>query len=223
MIESRQPGTRRHRNPEFLPQPLAAELQLLDRRGDHVLDDHQARVRGDDQPLGRNQAMRHVARVLVQQRDGRDQLTNQAQCRVDVELQPALVRYAQDVGETRALDVVGDDRKSGRRDLDAVDAPHASVVRMPEVRQSRAAFAQRELERRHGGERRADAKDLQQLAGRAVGRDNAITNTVAEQSGLGTIVGHGDLAHRSAPAKCNGCTISPSRSSPAHKCRVGSN
>ena len=192
MIEARQPGARRHRDPELLPQPLAAELQLLDRRGDDVLDDHQPRVRRHDQPLGRDQAVRDVARVLVQQRDGRHQLANQAERGVDVELQAALLRDAQDVGEPRALDVIGDDREPRRRHLHAIDAAHARVIGMAEVRQPRGALAQRELERRHRRQRRPDAKDLQQLAGRAVGRDDAVADAVAEQRRLRTVVGHGE-------------------------------
>ena len=105
------PGRGRHRDAELLPQPLAAELQLLDRRSEHVLDDHQPRVRRDDEALGRDQSVRGVARVLVQQRDGGHQLTNQAERGVGVQLQAALVRDAQHVREPRALDVIGDDRQ----------------------------------------------------------------------------------------------------------------
>ena len=113
MIEARQPGARRHRDAELLPQPIAAELQLLDGGAEHVLDDDQARVRRDDQPFGRDQAVRDVARVLVQQRDRRHELANQAERRVDVELQVALVRDAQDVGQPRAFDVIRHDREPG--------------------------------------------------------------------------------------------------------------
>ena len=37
VIEARQSGARRHRDSEVLPQPIAAELQLLDRGAEHVL------------------------------------------------------------------------------------------------------------------------------------------------------------------------------------------
>ena len=105
------PGARRHRDAELLPQPLAAELQLLDRGAEHVLDDHQPRVRRHDEPLRRDQTVRDVARVLVQHGDRRHQLPDQAERGVDVELQVALVRDAQDVGEPRAFDVIGHDRE----------------------------------------------------------------------------------------------------------------
>ena len=97
MIEARQAGARRHRDAELLPQPIAAELQLFDGRRHHVLDDHQARMRGDDHALGRDQSVRDFARVLVQQRHGGNELADQAQRGVDVELQVALVRDTQDV------------------------------------------------------------------------------------------------------------------------------
>ncbi len=60
--------------------------------------------------LGRDQPVRDFARVLVQQGHRRHELTNQAERRVDVELQVPLVRDTQDVRQPRALDVVGDDR-----------------------------------------------------------------------------------------------------------------
>ena len=181
MIEPRQPGARRHRDPELLPETLARELELLDRGAEHVLDDHEPCVRRDDQALRRDQAVRDLAGVLVHQRDGRHQLSNQAQRRIDVELQIALAGGPQHVREPRAFDVVGDNRQAGRGNLDAVDAADPGVVGVAEVREPRRALAQRELERGHRGERRADAQDLEQLAGRTVGRDDAVTETVAEQ------------------------------------------
>src|SRR5438105_3113905 len=39
MIEARQTCAWRHRDAELLPQPIAAVLQLLDRRTEHVLED----------------------------------------------------------------------------------------------------------------------------------------------------------------------------------------
>ena len=146
MIEARQPGARRHRDAELLPEPIAAELQLLDRGAEHVLDDHEPRVRGDDQPLGRDQAVRDVARVLVQHGDRRHELADQAQRGVDVELQLLLLRDAQDVGEPRAFEMIRHDRQRGRRRHRAIDAAHARVVGVAEIRQPRGALAQREFE-----------------------------------------------------------------------------
>jgi hypothetical protein len=134
MIESRQAGARRHRNTEFLPQPLTAELQLLDGRGQYVLDDHQTRVRRDDQSLGRQESVCDLACVLVQQRDGGYELADQAQRSIDIELQISLVRDAKDVGEPRAFNVVGHDRQARPRHRDPIDAAYARVVGVPEVR-----------------------------------------------------------------------------------------
>ena len=90
MIESRRAGARRQRDAQVLPQTLAVVLQLLDRRSQHVLGNHQPRVRRDDQTLGRDQAMRDVAGILVQERNRRHQLTNQAQRRAQIEMEPPL-------------------------------------------------------------------------------------------------------------------------------------
>ena len=88
MIEPGDAGARRHRDPQVVPQPLARELQLLHRRSEHVLDDDEAGARRDDQPLGRDEAVRDVACILVQQRDRGHELAQQAQRRVEIERQP---------------------------------------------------------------------------------------------------------------------------------------
>ena len=189
MIEARQPGARRHGDAEVLPQPIAAELQLLDRGAEHVLDDDEPRVRRHDEPFGRQEAVRDVARVLVEHGDRRHELPNQAERRVDVELQAALVRDAQDVGEPRALDVVRHDRQRRGGRHPAVDAAHARVVGVAEIREARGALAQRELERRHGEQRRAQPENLQQLTRGAVGGHHAFADAVGEQRGFGVIAG----------------------------------
>jgi hypothetical protein len=76
-----------------------------------VLDDDEACVGRDDEPFGRDEAVRHVTRIFVKDRNRGDQLTNQAQCRVDIDLQAQLARDPQDVGEPRALAVVGHNRQ----------------------------------------------------------------------------------------------------------------
>ncbi len=67
----------------------------------------------------------------------------------------------------------------------AIDAAHARVVGVAEIREARGALAQRELERRHGSQRRAQAQDLQQLTGRGVGGDHAFADAVGKQRGFG--------------------------------------
>ena len=189
MIEAREAGARRHGDAEILPQPIAAELQLLDGGAQHVLGDHEPRVRRHDETFGRQEAVRDVAGVLVQHGNGRHELANQAQRRVDVELEAALVRDAQDVGQARALDVVRHDRERRGGRHPTVDAADAGVVGVAEIREAGGAFAQRELERRHGEQRRPQPENLQQLARRAVGRDHALADAVGEQRGFGVIAG----------------------------------
>ena len=209
VIEARQPGARRHRNPELLPEPFAAELQLFDRGREHVLHDHQSRVRRHHEPLGRNQAVRDFAGVLVQQRDGRNELTNQAERGVDVELEVPLVGHAQNVREPRAFDVIRHDRQPGAGHLHAVDAPHARIVGVPEVGQPRRALAQRELERRHRGQCRSDAENLQQFARRAIGGDNALAKAIAEKRSFGPFVWERYGCHGGPGLR--GATIGPDR------------
>ena len=192
MIEPRRAGALRQRDAEFLPQLLAGVLELLDGGAEHVLGDHEPRVRRHDQALRPDQAVRDVARVLVQERDRGHQLANEAQRRVDVELQVPLGRDAQNLGQPRPLDVVRHDRETARIAIDAADA---RVVCVTEVGEARRAFAQRELERRNRQERGPQAEDLKQVAGRVVDRDDAIPQTIGEQRRFRTLGGHGDSAH----------------------------
>src|SRR5262245_13087263 len=156
-------------------------------------------MRRDDGPLGRDQAVRNLARVLVQERDGRHQLANQAERSVDVELQVALVGDAKDVGKARALDVIGNDRESWTGDLHAIDAPDTRVVGVAEVGQPRGTLSQRKLERRHIRHRRAYAENLQQLASRAVGGDHTLAETVTKERGFGPFIRNWYGSHGGPP------------------------
>ena len=183
----------RDRDPQLVPQALAVVLQLFDRRPHHVLDDDDPRAGGDDQALGRDQAMRDVTRVLVQQRDRRHELPEQAQRGVQIELQTALRGDAQHVRQPDSFDVVRDDREPGRV---AVDAPDPRVVRVPEIREPRRALAQGELEGGHGQQLRTHPQDLQQIAGRGVDRDDAVAEAVGEERRFGLIGGRGHGCHK---------------------------
>ncbi len=223
MIEPRHAGAWRHRDSELLPEPIAAELQLLDGCRQHVLDDHEARVRRHDQPLRSDETVRDLARVLMQQRDRRHELANQAECRVDVELEVALVRHPQHVGQSRTFNVIRHDREPGAGHLDTIDTSHTRVVGMSEVRQPGSAFAQREFERRHCRQRRPDAKNLQQLAGRAVRGDDALAKAVAKERSFWPFVGERYGCH--GGPRLRGATIGPDRTrflgSPPSRCNCG--
>ncbi len=161
-----------------------------------MLHDHQSRVRRHHEALGRNQPVRDLAGVLVQQRHRRHELPDEAERRVDVELKAPLVRDAQDVREPRPLDVVRDDGEAGPWDLDSIDATDARVVGVSEVGQSRRALAQCELEGWHGRQGGPNPEDLQELAGRAVCRDDTFAEPVAEERGFRPIVGRGTVVMR---------------------------
>jgi hypothetical protein len=78
---------------------------------------------------------------------------------------------------------------------------------MTEIRQAGRPLAQRELERRHGGQRGTKAKDLQQLTRRTIGRDDAFTETVGKKRGFRSIVGR-EAGHDNATL-CNDRTNAP--------------
>ena len=159
VIEARQTGARRHRDAELLPQAIASELQLFDRGAEHVLHDDEACVRRDNQSFRCDESMGNIARVLVQDGDRGHQLTNEAERRVDVDLQALVFGNTEDVGQPSPLEVIGDDRERGRRRHRAVDASDADVVGVPEVCQAGGALAQRKLERGNGGQRRDGAAE----------------------------------------------------------------
>ena len=70
-----------------------------------------------------------------------------------------------------------------------IDAPHTRVVGVPEIREPRGALAQRELERRHRQQLRAQAENLQQIAARAVHGHDAVAETIGEERRLGALGG----------------------------------
>ena len=151
--------------------------------------------------------MGHIARVLVQDRHGRDQLSNEAQRRIDIELQLFLVRDAKNVRQPSALDMIRHDRERGGRRHRAIDAADASVVCVPEVRETGGSLTERELKRRDGGQCRPQPQDLQQLACGTVSRDDACTETVGKKRRFRSIVrrktGHGN------GTQCNDKTNAP--------------
>ena len=83
--------------------------------------------RGDDQPLGGNPAVRDVRHVLVQHRDRRHQLAQQAQRRIDVERHVGGFGKAQHLGEAQAGGDVGHQRQRRGRIFQPFDAADAAV------------------------------------------------------------------------------------------------
>ena len=157
-----------------------------------MLRDHESRVRGDDQTFRGNGAVGDITGILVEQRDRRHQLPNQAQCRVQVERQPPLRRDPQDLRQPRSLGMI---RHDGEPAGLTIDAAHARVIGVPEVGQARRALPQGELERRDREQLRPQAENLQQVPRGAVDRDHASTETVGEKRRLGTLHGGGHPVH----------------------------
>ena len=78
----------------------------------------------------------------------------------------------------------------------AIDAPDARVIGVPEIRETRRALAQRELEGRHRQQLRAHPQDLQQIARRGVDRHDAIAEAVGEERRFGLVGSRGHGCHK---------------------------
>jgi hypothetical protein len=172
-----------------------------------VFDDDEAGVGSDDQAFGRDQPVRDVARVFMKHGNGRHQLANQAQRGVDIQLQLLLLRNPQNVRQPRAFKMIRDDRERRGGCHRAVHAADARVICVPEVRQAGGSLAKRELERGDGGQRRPQPQNLQELAGRAVSRDDAFTKTVGKKRRFRAIIRR-KAGHDNA-TQCNRRTNAP--------------
>ena len=64
-IELRPGAGTRQRNAERLPVLLVGVMELIECRAQHVLDEHQTRLRRDDDALGANRAVTDVRHLLV--------------------------------------------------------------------------------------------------------------------------------------------------------------
>ena len=69
----------------------------------------------------------------------------------------------------------------------AIDAADARVIGVAEIGEPRRALAQRELERRHREQLRADPENLQQVARGGVDRDDAVAEAVGEERRFGLV------------------------------------
>ncbi|PYR33672.1 MAG: hypothetical protein DMF93_24805 [Acidobacteria bacterium] len=180
MIERRGPARAGQRHAQLLPVAFARELQLAERGAEHVLDHHDARGRRDDDPLGRDRAVRDVARLFVQHRHRGHDLPQQAERRVDVERHGRMLGEREHLGEAHAGGDVGDEDERRRRILEPFDAADVRVAAVPERAQMADALAQRELE---GGDRRqlaAQAQELDRLVPHWIGRPPPHAKTVRE-------------------------------------------
>ena len=110
------------RNPQLFPVTLRRVAQLLQRRTQYVLHDDGTGVRRDDDTFGADGTVRDIARTFVQRGDRRDDLLNQALCRVDVDRDRAPVIRGQKVGKSHAAREPGHHRQGGGGFAEAVDA-----------------------------------------------------------------------------------------------------
>jgi hypothetical protein len=77
MIEAYRTASWFSGDPILAPQLFRAAPQLLDRCAERLLGDRDPGLRRHDQPLRRDQSVRHVRRVLVEHRRCREQLSDE--------------------------------------------------------------------------------------------------------------------------------------------------
>ena len=161
------------------------EPKLLEGRSQDVLDNNEARIRGDDESLGAEGAVGHVARVFVEQRHGRDELPDQRERGVDVQRQLALFGKVENLRQTHAGDALGDERQRGAV-LQAIDASDASVIRMTKIRQATDALAQCELERRNRRQVRAETQEFERVGAGGVRNVAPLTQWILKHDACGS-------------------------------------
>ncbi len=138
-------------------------MELLECRTQYVVDEHQPRLRRDDDALGTNRAVTDVRHLLVQKRECMNELTNETECGVGLDGEHARFGEGENLRETRSLHVLGDDGERGPGRANPLDAPHAAVMLRLERGQPADAIAQRKLKRGDRGEFLAKRKQLERL------------------------------------------------------------
>ena len=89
-----------------------------------MLRDDDARVRRDDDALGRERAVRGPGRSVVQRRDRGNELPHETQRGVDVEIEPVALGHGEHVRQPRASRMLGHERER-RAAVETIDPPHA--------------------------------------------------------------------------------------------------
>ncbi len=123
--------------------------------------------------------MRDVPGVLVEHRDGGDELADETQRGVDVELEARGGGDFEDARQPRALRGLGDQGER-RAAVHAVDAPDAGVVAVTEVGQPADPLAQHELEGLRADERVAEPQEFEGLRPGRVDGPEADSEPVGE-------------------------------------------
>ena len=111
----------------------------------------------------RSGAMRAVSDscMVVQSRDGREELPNEIQRRVQVEDPAGALDIRQDIDQPIAGDAIGHERNGAALVVEPVDLSDAGKGRMVKIREPRDPLAQRELERGNVGDLVAKTQNFQ--------------------------------------------------------------
>ena len=103
-------------------------MKLIECRAKHVLDEDEPRLRRDDDALGSNGAMTDIRHLLMQEREGVNQLADQAERGVGLNREQTRFRERENLRKTHALHVLGHDGEGGAGLANPFHAAHAAVV-----------------------------------------------------------------------------------------------
>ena len=189
VVEPRDAGARRHRHAQVLPQPLAAVAELLDRRAEHVLDDHDARAgvmtmrSGASAPCETSRAFWWSIAIAGHE------LADEAQRGVDVQIETRRARPPRGCATAARPAGLSETRPSVVPPSSAVDAADARVVGVAEVGQPADPLAEHELEGlRADAARVSMRRNLEGLAAPSGRRGGADSEPVGELGEAGLFI-----------------------------------
>ncbi len=153
--------------------------------------------------------MGDIAIRLVEPRNRRHDLPDEADCGIDVEIQSPRRGACEQFRETEALQPVGYQTERGIPVDEPLHRPRLREVRMAELRKAAHAFAQRELEGRHLREIGADAQEFARDA-RRVGGAPTFAEAITKRRIVEMRYGGGRSVHGS-PLACARTVPEPAR------------
>ena len=167
---------------KFLPQTQAAKLQLLERRSEHILGNHEPAFGRHDETLRRERAVCHLRSHTVKHPHGSQKLPDHIERAVEIDSNPPLLGEIQDVGQTHSGHPFRRDGQAGGWIAQALRTPNAAEGLATKTLERGRPFAQGELEAGCSGQRGSQAKDLDELANGVVERTHPHPEPVLERA-----------------------------------------
>ena len=167
---------------KVLPQTPAGKLQLLERRAEHVLGNHEPAVGRHDETLRRERAMCHLRSHAVKHPHGSQKLPDHVERAVEIDANPPLLGEIQHVGQTHSGHPFRHDGQAGGWIAQALRTPNAAEGLLTKTLEGGRPFAQGELEAGCSGQRGSQAKDLDELSNGVVERTHPHPEPVLERA-----------------------------------------